>query len=137
MGDWDDSDAREPMPIPRLFNAVDGLRFYAGRGKLEESYVLQGGCYMRGNGAITVWTARGECECKLTVNIETTRFVLNVPEFFVKNEERGLVHERLLDGGAYVVECVECRAFFEQLYCDRTIERDALDSVDRLKGREL
>lgn len=104
MAIWDMTERLDcnELPIPRLFQCVEDIRFFAGRGKDEEGYLLRSGCYHDGSGAITVWTAGGECECKLTVCLQVLGVDLTPYEFYVKNEERSLVHERLLSLGVFV-----------------------------------
>lgn len=76
---WDDN-APEPE-VPPLFKETDGLRFFYGR----EGYVLRAGAYHDGKGALVIYTDRGECEGKLTVNLEVWgKDALAPYEFFVK-----------------------------------------------------
>lgn len=100
MGSWNLEEQAEPT-VPALFKAVDGLAFWSGTGKAEEAFILRAGAYVGSKGAIVVWTDAGECECKLTVNLDVQGLAMQPHEFFVKIAERGHVHETLLRLGVF------------------------------------
>lgn len=85
------------VPVPPLFAACDGVRFYGPR---DELFIIRAGVYPTGNGALVVMAENGEPECKITVNL-VGYDLADDDLFHVKVDEIGRLESFILSCGFF------------------------------------